>query len=304
MTEQPARLIRSHLFAPGHSTRLLAKVFLAGADAVVLDLEDAVPAAEKGAARRAVSAALADRTSAESPLVFVRINGLETSWWEADLDAIVQPGLDGIRISKAQSAADVERVATVLDRLEPARGLAAGRLAIVPTIESAAGVLHAAEIASGPRVRALSFGATDFARDLGAQPGPDDLETLFARSALVVASRAASIDPPIASVYTHLSDDAGLRRSCEAARRLGFFGRSCIHPSQLAIVHEVFTPSAEDVARARAIVSAAADAAERGVGAFVTAEGEFVDRAVVDRARAVLARAVAGNPTGPQEPAS
>jgi citrate lyase subunit beta/citryl-CoA lyase len=284
---------RSHLFAPGSNERLLAKVFDAGADAVVLDLEDAVAPDAKAAARDLVAAAVARRAGHSRPSVAVRINGVDTEWWRDDLRAVIRPGLDMIRVPKAESAEQLHDVDAFIRVLEAERQLAPGTVAIVATIESATGVMAAAEMARAPRMRSFAFGATDFVRDIGADPAHEDLATLYARQHLVLVSRAAGIDPPIASVHTQVKDLDALRRTTEEGRAVGFFGRSCIHPSQLPVVHEVFTPPAAQVAAARAITEAWARALARGSAAFTMPDGQFVDVAVARRAQAVVALAEA-----------
>jgi citrate lyase subunit beta / citryl-CoA lyase len=256
---------RSYLFAPGHNEKLLRRVFDAGADAVMLDLEDAVPPPAKDEARAMVADVLTDRSA------WVRINAVGTDRAAADLEAVA--GLaDGIRIPKVQSAADVQ---WVRER--------APDTPLICAIESARGVLAAEEIASVPGVRHLSLGGVDLRRDLGASDG--NLQTLYARSHLVVVSRAAGLDPPIDSVYARLDHDEGLREQAEFARSIGFFGKSAIHPRQLSVLHDVFTPSAEELDWAQAVL-AAFDAA--GGAAVKLADGEFVDLPVADRARRLL----------------
>jgi citrate lyase subunit beta/citryl-CoA lyase len=256
---------RSYLFAPGHNERLLGKVFDAGADAVMLDLEDAVPPEHKEAARRLVADVLVDRPA------WVRVNAAGTAWCAADLEAVAERAY-GIRIPKTECAADVAWVA------ERAPGKP-----IICAIESARGVLAAHEIACAPGVRHLAMGGVDMQRDLHA--GNGNLHTLYVRSHLVVASRAAGIERPIDSVYPRLDDDAGLRDQAEFAHALGFFGKSAIHPRQLPVLHEVFTPGDDELAWAREVVAAfdtAGGAATRLRG------GEFVDLPVAERARRVL----------------
>jgi citrate lyase subunit beta / citryl-CoA lyase len=282
---------RSHLFAPGSNERVLGKVFDAGADAVVLDLEDAVAPAAKADARRLVAAALATRVGRPRPQVAVRINGVDTTWWRDDLGAIVRPGLHVIRVPKAESADQMRAVDEVLTALERERGLPAGGIGLVATIESAAGVMAAAELARAPRVRAFTFGATDFMRDIGADPASADLATLYARQHLVLASRVARIEPPVASVHTQVKDLDGLRRTTVEARAIGFFGRSCIHPSQVPGVNDVFTPRPEEITSARAMLAAWEEALARGSAAFTMPDGQFVDEAVARRARAIVALA-------------
>jgi citrate lyase subunit beta/citryl-CoA lyase len=256
---------RSYLFAPGHSARLVSKVFDAGADAVMLDLEDAVPRHAKPEARAMVAVALAERSA------WVRINAVRSPASEADLDAVA--GLAaGIRIPKVESAEDVQWVA---DR--------APGTPLICAIESARGVLAAAEIAGVSGVRHLSLGGIDLRHDLNASDG--NLQTLYARSHLVVVSRAAGLEPPIDSVYAQLEDDQGLREQASFARSLGFFGKSAIHPRQLPAIHDAFSPTAGELAWAREVV----DAFESSGGeALRLPGGDFVDVPVAHRARRML----------------
>jgi len=265
---------RSYLFAPGHHAKLLRRVFEAGADAVILDLEDAVPPDAKQRARAMVADVLADQPA------WVRINTVRTDLAAADLDAVA--GLAaGIRIPKAESPDDV---AWVADR--------APGVPLICAIESARGLLAAAEIAAVPGVRHLSMGGVDLRKDL--RTGDGNLPTLYARSHLVAASRAAGLAPPVDSVYPRLDDDPGLRRHAEFARSLGFFGMSAIHPRQLGTIHDVFTPSAEELAWAHAVLDAFAAA---GGNAVRLPDGEFVDLPVAGRAQRLLE--LAGR--GPEE---
>ncbi|MGH9839801.1 MAG: HpcH/HpaI aldolase/citrate lyase family protein [Blastocatellia bacterium] len=280
-------IARSYLFAPGNNQKLLAKVFDAGADAVVLDLEDAVPLNQKLEARRMIADALSRPLAGKAP-AYVRINAVSTDLWQDDIAAAVAPGLRGIRLAKAESAEEVRRASEALALAEGKAGIPVGALRIVPTIESARGVIAAFEIASAPRVESLSFGAADFIRDIGATVDGDESQTLYARSHLVAASRAAGIQPPVASVFTNLKDLEGLRRTTQQAAHLGFFGRSCIHPSQVAVVNEVFTPTQEAIAEAEAVVRAFDEAVASGAGVATLANGQFIDAPIVARAKAVL----------------
>jgi citrate lyase subunit beta/citryl-CoA lyase len=260
---------RSYLFAPGHDAKLLGRVFEAGADAVMLDLEDAVPPDAKDTARAMVAEALVDHPA------WVRVNAAHTGWCEADL-AAVGGWAFGIRIPKCESADDVRWVS------ERAPGKP-----IICAIESARGVLAAAEIAAAPGVRHLAMGGVDLQNDLNA--GNGNLQTLYVRSHLVVVSRAAGLEAPIDSVYPRLDDEAGLREQAEFARSLGFFGKSAIHPRQLPVLHQVFTPSERELGWAREVV-AAFEAA--GGAALQLPGGEFVDLPVAQRARRLLELAV------------
>jgi citrate lyase subunit beta/citryl-CoA lyase len=256
---------RSYLFAPGHNEKLLDRVFDAGADAIMLDLEDAVPPSAKVIARAMVADALAARSA------WVRINTVGTELAATDLEAIA--GLAaGIRIPKVESAEDVQ---WVRDR--------APDTPLICAIETARGLIAAHQIAQVDGVRHLSLGGVDLRRDLGATDG--NLQTLYARSHLVVVSRAAGLDPPIDSVYARLNDEHGLRAQTEFARSLGFFGKSAIHPRQLAVLHDVFSPSAEELEWAHTVL----DAFQAAGGEPVKlADGEFVDLPVADRARRLL----------------
>jgi citrate lyase subunit beta/citryl-CoA lyase len=256
---------RSYLFAPGHNAKLLGRVFEAGADAVMLDLEDAVPPEAKPTARAMVAEALLDHPS------WVRVNAAQTPWCEADLAAVGERAY-GIRIPKVESAADVAWVTA----------RAPGK-PVICAIESARGVLAAQEIAMAPGVRYIAMGGVDLRKDLNNSGG--NLQMLYARSHLVLACRAAGIEPPIDSVYPHLDDPEGLREQAEFARSLGFFGKSAIHPRQLEILHEVFTPTSIEIDWANEVLSAFEAA---GGEALRLPNGEFVDIPVADRARRLL----------------
>lgn len=258
--------IRSWLYGPGHNERILARVFDSGADAVLLDLEDAVPTDLKANARAQVAEALASH-----PHAWVRINRPESPEAIADLEA-VGSACAGLRIPKVESAADVEWVA------ERAPGVP-----LTCTVESALGVVRAFEIASSRHTRDLTYGGADLALDLGIEGGWE--ETLHARSALVLASRAAGKGPPIDGVHLRLDDEAGLRQEALAARRLGYFGKSAIHPGQVPVINEVFQPTEAEVGWARRVLAAF----DRSAGAATRLEdGEFVDVPVAERARRIL----------------
>lgn len=291
---------RSYLFAPGNNVKLLDRVFTAGADAVVLDLEDAVPPDEKDNARTLVREAVAARSETDAapaaaetprPELFIRVNGLDSGRTRDDIAATVQRGVHGIRLPKAERADEVRQVSAWIAEAERQHGLPAGAVRLDCTIESARGVMRAEEIAGAdPRVGALVFGHADYLADTGAEPAGGE-ETLVACSLLVLASRSAGIAPPIDGAYTRLRDEAGLRAATELARRRGFFGKSAIHPEQLSVIHAVFAPSEAAVEQARAIVAAYEQAQADGSGAVRLADGQFVDRPIALRAYQVLAQA-------------
>jgi citrate lyase subunit beta/citryl-CoA lyase len=259
---EPGRSIRSWLFAPGHDRKLLARVFDCGADAVMLDLEDAVPPSLKGAARELVAQVAAGRRC------WVRINRPRSEESRHDIEAL-RGVAAGFRLPKIEEREEVEWVAAH-----------APGVPLDCSIETARGVLNAYEIASAPGCSLVSYGAVDLALDLGISGG--EVETLYARSAIVLATRAAGKPPPSDGVHTQLDDDVGLRREAEAARRLGFFGKSAIHPRQVPIINEVFSTTPRELAWADRVLSAFEAS---GGAATRLDDGEFIDLAVAERAR-------------------
>jgi citrate lyase subunit beta/citryl-CoA lyase len=282
------RSLRSYLFAPADNQRILHKVFTAGADAVVVDLEDAVAPAAKAAARESLRSRLENLSTSGLAPIWVRINPVGSGMWRDDLAAVVGPWLFGIRIPKAQDPEAIDRVAEFIALREATSGMAPSSVSLTLTIESAMGVERCGELAQCDRVINLCFGNIDFLADIGARDAEDGLAALYAHSRVVLASRVAGIGPPIAPVQTRLDDEDALRATTEKFRNLGFFGRSCIHPKQLPIIHDVFTPNAEEVAKAREIIAAYEKGLETASGSEVTRGGQFVDIAVVKRAQAVI----------------
>lgn len=281
------RLARSHLYVPGDREDLLAKAAGRGADALILDLEDAVAPSRKEKAREMVARFL--REPPPGPQLWVRVNPGEAG--RTDLDAVFAPGLSGVCLAKTETVDDVAALAAALDELEGAQDLKPQSVAIAALLESAAAVSRIDAIASAPRLSRLQLGEADLAADLGVEPSPDGHELLWVRSRVVLASAVAGIDPPVAPVSTDFRDLDALRASTAALKRLGYRGRSCIHPAQIAIVNDVFTPSAQEVTHAREIVAGYEAALAAGSGVFVDASGRMADAAVVRAARLVLAMA-------------
>ena len=281
---------RSFLFCPGNHPRKIAKVFDAGADAVILDLEDAVAVSEKAATRSPVVDALGLPRRCRG---YVRINALDTGFTFGDLEAVVAPGVDGIVFPKVESATDLAKVDWLIGELEAKRGLAVGAIDLMPILETGPGIANARAIcAAGGRVRRVSFGAGDYTRDMGMDWTRDEAECAHARAEVVLASRVAGLEPPLDTVWTDLADVDGLTASARTAKAMGFQGKMCIHPGQIEPVHRVFTPSAEEVARAEKIV-AAFEKAEAEGSASIQVDGQFVDYPIVARARRVLTLAAA-----------
>jgi citrate lyase subunit beta/citryl-CoA lyase len=279
---------RCYLYVPGNRERMLVRAPTVGADALVLDLEDSVPPHEKVAARQQVAEAIPP-LAAQRQRVYVRVNALATGLTEDDLTAVVVPGLEGIALPKVESARDVEHVAQVLGRLERERGLAPESLQVRALIESPAGLLRAAEIATAPRLTAISLGGEDFLSILGVNRSKSGVELLYARSHIVVAAHAAGVDP-IDSVYVDIDDEEGLVEDTKLARQLGFKARSAIHPRQVGPIQAVFTPSREELDWARRVVDAYRQAEAQG-HASVAVDGKMIDIPIVERAQRLLALA-------------
>ncbi len=284
-------VLRSMLFTPGNSQRMIQKALSLGADAVILDLEDAVPVSEKEAARRLVGQSVA-QLAATGQQVFVRVNALSTDLTAEDLRWAVRPQLAGIVLPKAESGTDMATVAKWIDGLEGEQGMGPESIALVPLLETAQGVLNAREVSEAvPRIIALAFGALDFARDMGIRLSTEGTEVLYARSRVALVASAAqvlAIDTP----WIDIADQEGLVREARHARQLGFRGKLVIHPSQIAHVNEVFSPSEDEVAYARKVVGAFRSAEAEGQGA-ISLNGKMIDAANARQAADLIAWAEA-----------
>ncbi|MDW5328989.1 CoA ester lyase [Plantactinospora sp. KLBMP9567] len=257
------------LYVPGDRPDRFGKAVDSGADAVIVDLEDAVVAARKAYARDAAAEFVA---APRRVPVFVRVNELTGPDLPADLDALAgAPGLAGLRLPKVESPEAVRAVGARVS------------VPLHPLVESAVGVERAYEIAGAdPAVASIGLGEADLRSDLGvtAEEGLS-----WVRGRIVVAARAAGLPPPLLPVYPNVTDLSGLAESCAAGRRMGFLGRTAIHPRQLPVIVEAFRPSAEEVSRARELLDAVAEAQTRDSGTVVLPDGRFADRAMVAAAR-------------------
>ncbi len=288
MTIEPLRTV---LFTPGNHPRKVAKVFGAGADAIILDLEDAVAVAEKAETRVTVVDAL---RAAEpgGPLGYVRVNALDTPFCYGDIMTVTGEWLDGIVLPKVERAADLVVADWLLSQLERERGLEPGAIDLLPIIETGAGLAAVDAIAdvgagAGARIKRLSFGAGDFTRDMGMVWTAEEQELADARARIVLASRIAGLQPPIDTVFIDLKDAGSLERSARTALAMGFQGKLCIHPAQVGPVNAVFTPSDEEVARAEKFVAAFKEAEAQG-SASIQVDGYFIDYPIVEKAERVL----------------
>lgn len=272
------------LYLPATRPDRFLKALTSGADAVILDLEDAVPAGAKDSARAEAVRLLSDRARALSDTsVHVRINSLSSPWWQRDAAALAQAAARhpaerpaAVRVPKVESPEQVRRVAELLG----------GEIPLYCLIESARGLEAAYEIACAhPAVAGVALGEADLAGDLGVA----DSGLAWARSRLVVAARAAGLPSPALSAYARLDDEAGLYESCVAGRRAGFLGRSVLHPKQIPAVIRAFTPTAAELAAAEATLDALGSADIMEGGTAVLADGSFVDRAMAQTASRTLA---------------
>lgn len=289
------RAMRSWLFVPGDSERKLARAADCGADVVIIDLEDSVAPDRKEAAREIAGDALAARAFGGA-LVHVRVNAFDTGMTPDDLAAVVRHTPDGIMLPKSGSGADVTRLDSMLRVAEAEAGLADGRIAISAVATETAGSLFALGTYAGasPRLAALAWGAEDLSADLGAETNRNAdgsyADPYRLARTLCLAGAVAAGAAPIDTVFTDFRDPDGLRAEAEAARRDGFVGKLAIHPAQVEIIHDVFTPSREAIEHARRIVRAFDDAPGTGV---VSLDGKMVDRPHLKQAEAILARAAA-----------
>jgi len=263
----------SYLFVPGNRPERFDKAVASGADAIIIDLEDAVAADDKASAREHIGAWLGPRMDSGAH-VLVRINDAGTPWFDADLSFIRDNGVAGVMLPKVENATQIERVRAAL---------ASGGF-IVPIIESARGVLELESIAAAPAVQRLAFGTLDYAVDLDLSG--DERGLIHPACQIAIASRAAGLLSPIAGVTTDIADEAKLLADLAFARACGFGAKLCIHPGQVAALHRAMAPRAEEVAWAQRVL----DAASSAPGA-VQVDGQMVDRPVVLKAKSILERA-------------
>ncbi|MDE3074635.1 MAG: CoA ester lyase [Chloroflexota bacterium] len=284
--------MRSLMFVPGHRQRMIDKALASAADVLFLDIEDGVPPAEKDTARQCIAESLRNASSQPGgphPLRFVRINAIGHERMRADLDAVVTVGIEGLCLPKVEDAGQIELVDSLIEGYEASAGIRKGTIRYIAAIESARGIVNGPAVAAAsPRLVGLMFGAEDFAKDLGlpTQRVQEASELIYARSALVMAAASAHIGA-IDGVWPDIRDPEGLLRDARQARRLGFTGKSLIHPGQIETVNGVFCPDEGEVDYARQVVTAFEEAVARGDGSIAIG-GQLVDLPIVERARRVL----------------
>ena len=279
-------LRRTALYIPGNNPAMIQNAGIFGADSVVLDLEDAVSVNEKDSARFLVRNAL-NNINYGNTEVIVRINSLSTPYGREDLEIIGRAHPDGIRLPKTESVKDIEEVDGILSRIEKEEGFKKGSTKIMPIIESAKGLFNVFEIVKASRrVAVINFGAEDYTADIGAQRTKEGKELFDIRTRILLAARVAGIDVQD-SVFAHVYDIEGLIIETKFIKQLGFDGKSVIHPTQIKPVHQVFTPTEEEIKNARRIISAIEEAKRRKSG-VISLDGRMVDAPVVAKAQRVL----------------
>jgi citrate lyase subunit beta/citryl-CoA lyase len=288
--------IRTALFAPGNNERVMAKAAGSGADAVIFDLEDSVPLAAKAGARELVARAIeaaAAMPAASRPVVTVRTNGPATGMLVDDLAAVVRAGLDAVFLPKVERVEEVRGAAALLEQREAAAGLESGAVEIVIMFESALGVHDCLDLVrASPRVAATCFGSArdgDLQTDLGCSWSLEGTELLYARSKVLLDTRAAGDVLPLDGVFSDLADEEGLVRDSRLSARLGYIGRTVIHPKQIGPVRRAYAVPEAEVAYYRRVVREFEAAERGGATAAITVDGKLVDYAMYQRAKRVLA---------------
>lgn len=280
------QLLRSLLYVPGNMPSMLQNIPLFNCDGVIIDLEDAVPLSEKDAARILVKRFL-ESYRERNKVVLVRINPLASKWGSDDLKVVLPALPDGVRLPKADTPEIVERLDTRLTEFEEELGEEIGRFRILPSIESALGILNAATIArTSRRVFALAFGAEDYTVSMEIERTKGGEELFNARTRVLWAAKAAGIQA-IDSIFADVNDMEGLRRETELVKRLGYTGKSLVNPRQIDVIHDVFAPKVEEIEYALQVIDAIKRARLMGTG-VISLGGRMVDAPVVKRAVRVL----------------
>jgi len=281
--------IRTALFVPGTRLDRVGKALATKADAVIIDLEDAVPLASKASARDAVAGFLGELAPRK---IIVRVNGADTAYFQDDIRRVVGAGLAAVIVPKVESADDVSLINAALLQAEEAQGLESGRLPMIALIETARAVDNISQIARAQtqpaRLYTFALGAADYTLDLGIEITKGGNELHYVRSRLPIACRAAGLEPPLDTPFMiDLKDIPALEADAMRAKQLGFQGKLCIHPNQIDVVNRVFSPQPEEIQMALKVIQAF-EAAEAGGQAAIQVDGKFVDYAVVVRARRIL----------------
>ena len=280
------RLRRTMMFLNAQKPGLIKDPYIYKPDSIMLDLEDAVAENQKDAARFSLYHALKEINYRGCERV-VRINGLDTPYWEEDIHCAVAGGCDAIRIPKTESALDVQRVETVVEECEKTYGIPEGHTLIMAAIESARGVMKALDICeASERLFGIALSGGDYTKDLQTHITGTGLELMGARQNMIIAARAAGVQC-FDTVYTNLDDMEGFRHDVETIHLMGFDGKSIINPRQINIVHEIFTPTQKDIIFAEKVVKEIDEKKALGIGVF-TVDGKMIDIAFYDGAKRTI----------------
>lgn len=280
------RARRTMMFAPANNPKMLVTAHLYGPDCVLFDLEDAVKYEDKDAARDLLAEALKTVDYGETE-IFARINPLSTEFGKDDVKILVPAGLRKMRLAMCESPEQVKELDRLLTEVEKEHGIENGAYKIQCSLETPLAVMNAVSIATAsPRVISISFGAEDFTRTMGAERTKEGKELFVARTMVVMAAAVAGVDA-IDTVWSDLDDEAGFKEEVKSSMNLGFAGKSCIHPSQVKIVHKIFTPDEKELEKSLEIVRAA-EAANINKGGVITVNGKMVDIPVIAKAEKVV----------------
>ncbi|MGL5088160.1 MAG: aldolase/citrate lyase family protein [Cetobacterium sp.] len=284
------KLRRSMLFIPGNNPGVIKDVHIYRPDSIMFDLEDAIAVTEKDSARFLVYNMLQKMRPIYKNLnieTVVRINALDTEYGVEDLEFIVRAQPDIIRIPKTDTPKDVLDVENHVERIEKEAGIPIGTTKLMVAIESPLGALNAYQIAiSSKRLVGMAIGGEDYVTNLKTNRSPEGVELFTGRGMIVMAARAAGIDP-LDSVYSDVNNDEGFIKEATMIKQMGFSGKSLIHPRQIELLHKVYTPSETDIKKAKKIVDATKEALEQNKGVF-TVDGKMVDKPIIERAQHVL----------------
>lgn len=286
------KLRRSMLFVPGSNAAMISNSFIYQPDSIMFDLEDAVALKEKDTARILVAHAL------QHPLyqaieTVVRVNPLESEFGLADLNMVIRAGVDIIRMPKTDTAQDVVNMDKAITDIERACGREIGSTKLLAAIESPLGITQANQIATASnRLMGIALGAEDYVRNLKTERSPEGIELLFARCTILQAARATGLQA-FDTVYSNVNNEEGFLAEARLIKQLGFDGKSLINPRQIELIHQLFSPTRQEVEQAQRIITAAEEAEKQGLG-VVSLNGKMIDAPIIERAKLVLARAISG----------
>ena len=281
--------LRTALFVPGNRPDRVDKAVKTSADAVIIDLEDAVALTEKEASRSKVRDKILEHAERK---IIVRVNSLDSPFFEGDLAEVITGNLACLMVPKVESAAHVREINENLLKIEKEKGMVQGTVSIIPLIESAGAVQNIFQIATEKtepsRIYCVAFGAADYTLDMGIEITKGGAELSYPRARIAVASRAAGIEPPLDTPFMmDLKDMEALKVDAGRAKQLGFQGKLCIHPNQIEPCHAIFSPTKEEILYAERVVKVFEEAEKEG-SAAIQLDGKFIDYAVVERARRIL----------------